>query len=106
MIPTADAAFVCSMEDVLEVYARPYDEKRPVVCMDESPRQLVSELRNSYMDKNGVKHEDYEYKREGAAELVMITEPLGGRREVRVEDNHQGTTWALIIAYIGRADVS
>ena len=100
MIPTADAAFVCSMEDVLEVYARPYDEKRPVVCMDESPRQLVSELRNSYMDKNGVKHEDYEYKREGAAELVMITEPLGGRREVRVEDNHQGTTWALIIAYI------
>lgn len=68
--------------------------------MDESPKQLVSEIRKSYMDKHGVKHEDCEYKREGATELVMITEPLGNRREVRVEDNHNGTTWALIVAYI------
>lgn len=88
------------MEDVLEVYARPYNEKNPVVCMDESPKQLVSELRQSYMDKNGVKHEDCEYKREGATELVMINEPLGNRREVRLEDNHNGVTFALIIAYI------
>lgn len=88
------------MEDVLEVYARPYDEKYPVVCLDESPKQLVSELRQSYIDKNGVKYEDSEYKREGAAELVMITEPLGEHREVRVEDDHTGITWALIIAYI------
>ena len=88
------------MEDVLEVYARPYNPKNPVVCMDESPKQLVSEIRKPYMDKHGVKHEDCEYKREGATELVMITEPLAGRREVRVEDNHNGTTWALIIAYI------
>ena len=88
------------MEDVLEVYARPYNPKNPVVCMDESPKQLVSEVRKPYMDKHGVKHEDCEYKREGATELVMITEPLAGRREVRVEDNHNGTTWALIIAYI------
>ena len=61
---------------------------------------MVSEVRQSYTDKHGIKHEDYEYKREGAAELVMITEPLGGRREVLVEDNHNGMTWALIIAYI------
>jgi len=88
------------MEDVLEVYARPYNEKNPVVCMDESPKQLVSELRQPYMDKNGVKHEDCEYKREGATELVMINEPLGNRREVRLEDNHNGVTFALIIAYI------
>jgi len=88
------------MENVLEVYARPYDENNPVVCMDESPKQLVSEIRKSYMDKQGVKYEDSEYKREGATELVMINEPLGGRREVRVEDNHNGITWALIIAYI------
>ena len=88
------------MEDVLEVYARPYNPENPVVCMDESPKQLVSEVRQSYMDKYGVKHEDSEYKREGAAEIVMINEPLGNRREVRVEDNHRGTTWALIIAYI------
>jgi len=88
------------MEDVLEVYARPYDPDNPVVCMDESPKQLVSELRQPYMDKHGVKYEDSEYKREGATELVMINEPLGNRREVRVEDNHNGITWALIIAYI------
>ena len=100
VIPEADAAFVCAMEDVLEVYARPYDPKNPVVCLDESPKQLVSELRKPYMDKHGIKHEDCEYKREGATELVMITEPLGNRREVRVEDNHNGVTWALIIAHI------
>ena len=88
------------MEDVLEVYGRPYDEYYPVVCLDDSPKQLVSELRQWYIDKHGVKHEDCEYKREGAAELVMITEPLGKRREVRVEDDHTGITWALIIAYI------
>ncbi len=100
VIPTADAAFVCAMEDVLEVYARPYDEKNPVVCMDESPKQLVSEIRKPYMNKHGVVHQDSEYKREGATEAVMIVEPLGGRREVRVEDNHNGVTWAIIIAYI------
>lgn len=88
------------MEDVLEVYARPYDENCPVVCLDESPKQLVSELRQAYIDKQGVKHEDYEYTREGAAELVMIVEPLGKRREVLVRDNHNGLTWALIMAYI------
>ena len=100
VIPTADAAFVCAMEDVLEVYARPYNEKNPVVCMDESPKQLASELRRSYTDKNGVKHQDCEYKREGATELVMINEPLGNRGEVRLEDNHNGETFALTIAYI------
>lgn len=88
------------MEDVLDVYARPYDAEKPVVCFDESPKQLVSELRQSYIGKDGVKYEDCEYKREGAAELMMITEPLGARREVLVKDNHTGLTWALIMAYI------
>ena len=100
MIPTADTAFVCAMEDVLDVYARPYDEKYPVVCFDESPKQLVSELRQSYMGKDGTKYEDCEYKREGAAELMMIVEPLGQRREVLVKDDHTGITWALIVAFI------
>lgn len=100
MIPSADAAFVCAMENVLEVYARPYDAKNPVVNMDESPKQLVSELRESYIGADGIKYTDNEYKREGAAELVMITEPLVGRREVRVEQDHSGVTFAIIIAYI------
>ena len=88
------------MEDVLDVYTRAYAEKYPVVCFDESPKQLVSELRQSYIGKDGIKYEDCEYKREGAAELMMIVEPLGGRREVLVKEKHDGITWALIIAFI------
>ena len=100
VIPEASAEFVSNMEDVLQVYARPYDENHPVVCFDESPKQLVSEVRESYTNEKGVQHEDYEYKREGAAEIFMITEPLGGRREVSVEENHTGITWAKKMAYI------
>jgi transposase len=88
------------MEDVLDVYSRPYGEEHPVVCFDESPKQLVSELRKPYIGKDGIKYEDCEYKREGAAELMMITEPLGGKREVLVREDHTGITWALIMAYI------
>ena len=88
------------MEDVLEVYARPYNKANPVVCFDESPNQLISELKVPYLDKQGVKYQDCEYKREGTADIVMITEPLGGFREVRVEDNHSGVTFALMLAYI------
>jgi hypothetical protein len=88
------------MEDVLEVYARPYNADNPVVCYDESPKQLVSEIRKSYMDAKGVKYEDCEYQREGAAEIVMIVEPLGKRREVFIEDDHKGNTWAKMMGYI------
>lgn len=88
------------MEDVLDVYSRPYDKEYPVVCFDESPKQLVSELRKPYIGKDGVKYEDCEYKREGAAELMMITEPLSGKREVLVREDHTGITWAFIMAYI------
>jgi transposase len=88
------------MEDVLAVYARPYDPKHRVVCFDESPQQLVSELRTSYIDKKGVKYEDCEYQREGSADIFMIVEPLGKRREVVVEDGHNGIIWAKKMAYI------
>jgi transposase len=88
------------MEDVLEVYALPYDEKHPVVCIDESPKQLVKEVRAPYMDEKGVKYEDTEYERAGAAEVFMIVEPLGQRREIFVDEDHKGTTWAKNIAYV------
>lgn len=100
VIPTVGAEFVCAMEEVLEVYARAYDENYPVVCYDESPKQLVSEVRMPYMDEKGVKYEDSEYQREGAAEIVMMVEPLGKRRETRVQDDHKGDTWAENMAYI------
>lgn len=91
---------MCAMEDVLAVYARPYDAKRPVINYDESPKQLVSEVRTPYMDEKGVKYEDTEYKREGTAEIIMIVEPLGMKREVLVQDDHKGDTWAKNMAHI------
>jgi transposase len=100
VIPEASSAFVCAMEDVLDVYALPFDPKHRVVCFDESPQQLVSELRASYIDKKGVKHEDCEYQREGSADIFMLVEPLGKRREVFVETGHNGKIWAKKMAYI------
>ncbi len=88
------------MEEVLDIYALPYDEDHPVVCFDESPKQLVSEVRQSYTDSKGVVHQDSEYKREGATEIFMITEPLGGRREVLLKEDHTGVTWAKTMGYI------
>jgi hypothetical protein len=88
------------MENVLDVYERPYDPLYPVVNLDESPKQLISETRNKFMDSKGVVYEDFEYKREGVVDMYMIVEALAGRREVHIEDNHSGLIYAKIIAYI------
>jgi len=85
------------MEEVLDVYQRPYDSKRPVVCLDEARRQLISETRQGFRDQKGVEHVDYEYRREGVAEIFMVTEPLGGRREVVVTDSHNSVEWAKVV---------
>jgi hypothetical protein len=74
------------MEAVLDVYERPYDPLYPVVNLDESPKQLISEVRKKFMDSQGIVHEDYEYKREGVVDMYMIVEALGGRREVHIEE--------------------
>jgi hypothetical protein len=88
------------MEKVLSVYQRAYDPFYPVVCLDESPKQLIKEVRHPFVDSYGVQHVDYEYSREGVTDLYMIVEPLGGRREVRVEDNHNRFTYAQVVGYI------
>lgn len=85
------------MEDVLEVYQRGYDPRCPVVCLDEARRQLVSETRQGFTDKKGVQHVDYEYRREGVAEVFMVCEPLAGRREVVVTGSHNSHEWATVI---------
>ena len=65
------------MEDVLSVYSRPYDEKKPVVCMDETPVQFFADFRKGFRSrKNGVKYEDYQYIRNGTACIFLFTEPL------------------------------
>jgi transposase len=83
--PEQNAEFVCSMENVLEVYHRPYDENHPVVCFDEKSKQLVGEICRPIPAKPGeVERCDYEYVRNGTANLFMMVEPLGGWRQVNV----------------------
>ena len=64
------------MEEVLDVYARPYDPDHPVVGLDESPQQLIGECREGFTDSKGVEHVDYEYTREGTVDLYMVVEPF------------------------------
>jgi len=73
------------MEDVLEVYKRAYDPKRPVVCLDETSKQLIGEVQTPVPAAPGqVAHYDYEYVRNGVANIFMIFEPLAGQRDVEV----------------------
>lgn len=88
------------MEAVLDVYERPYNEKHPVVNLDESPKQLISQVRKPFKDSYGVEYYDYEYAREGVASMYMICEALGGVREVLVKDNHKATTYAQVLGHI------
>ena len=83
--PDEDAEFVCAMENVLEVYKRPLDPLRPVVCFDEKNKQLVGEVAVPIPAAAGrVECHDYEYVRNGTANLFMLVEPLRGWRQVEV----------------------
>jgi len=83
--PEADAEFVCAMENVLSVYTRPQDPKRPVVCFDEKSKQLVGEVCKPMAARPGeVERCDYEYVRNGTANLFLMVEPLRGWRHVNV----------------------
>ena len=90
-----DAAFACQMEQVLEVYKRPYDPKFPVVCMDEQHKQLISEMRPSTpMSPGHPLKIDCEYLREGSCVIWMFFEPLGGWRDVQVTSTRTNVDWA------------
>lgn len=83
------------MEDVLDLYHQPLDPERPVVCMDESNKQLVSEARVPLRVKRGQPARyDHEYVREGTANVFMFTEPLAGWRWVRVTEHRTAIDWA------------
>ncbi len=86
------------MEDVLEVYQRPYDPRRPVVCLDEQSKQLVKETRQPIPVQPGHPARcDYEYERNGTANLFMMFEPLAGRRRVKVTDRRTRVDFAEVI---------
>ncbi len=93
--PTASAEFVCRMEDVLEVYQQPEDPKRPLVCLDETTKQLVQETRLPLPAVPGRPlSEDYEYERHGVASLFMMCAPLVGWREVSVRERKTRVDYA------------
>ncbi len=83
------------MEDVLEVYKRPYESSQPVVCMDEISKQLVSETRQPLPAQPGqAQRYDYEYRREGVCNLFMFFEPLRGWRHLKVTQRRTRQDWA------------
>jgi hypothetical protein len=96
--PEANAGFVAAMEDVLETYQRPRDPDRPLVCLDETSKQLIAETRAPIAPKPGrpARH-DYEYQRNGVANLFMIFAPLEGWRRVEVTDRHAAVDYAKVL---------
>lgn len=93
--PKQNAEFVAGMEDVLEIYKKPYDPVFPVVCMDEQPTQLLKETRTPIpAEPSKAERYDYEYERNGTAVNFMFTEPLAGWRKVNIRKRKTGVDWA------------
>ena len=96
--PKANSAFVAAMEDVLAVYTRPRDSDRPLVCLDETSKQLIAETRLAIPMKPGRPARcDYEYERNGVANLFMTFAPLEGWRCVKVTDRHTAVDYAHVL---------
>lgn len=84
------------MEDVLEVYTQPYDPNRPQICMDETNKQLLDDIQEPLPAKPGqVERIDYEYERNGTANLFIFVEPLTGKRWVKVTERRTRKDWAV-----------
>jgi hypothetical protein len=98
-IPTqADAEFVYHMEDILEVYTRPYDPRYPQVCMDEVNTQLLAETRDPLpMEPGKPRREDYEYERQGVCNVFLACEPLAGQRYTMVAAHRTKQEWAEFV---------
>jgi len=101
--PQADAEFAAGMEEVLEVYARPYDSRHPVLNMDEQPIQLLKETRQPIAaNREHPRRVDYEYERAGTASIFMFCEPVVGWRRVSVRDQRTKVDWAQEVAELLR----
>lgn len=99
--PEANAEFVYHMEDVLDVYTRPLDPKRPLVCLDEMPKQLIGEVRSPLPPLPGLAERfDYEYARNGVANIFCLCEPLLGTRDLTVTDHRTRQDWARLIKHL------
>lgn len=100
-IPEVSAEFVAPMEDLLDLYAEPYDPVRPVVCFDESPKQLIGEVREPIPPQPGAPaRQDTEYKRNGVRNLMMICEPKRGWRDVLIMQRRTKIDFAHAMRHI------
>ncbi len=100
-LAVADGVIVAAMEDVIEVYHRPYDPKRPVVCIDEQPIPLIGETRTPIPAKPGQPlHYDYEYKRNGTASLFRVFAPLVGWRDIEVTERRTAKDFGAFLRYV------
>jgi len=106
--PQQDARFVSAMEDVLEVYERPYDPKGPLVCLDEGVKRILSEVRvplppqPASLQSASAQGERYdnEYERQGTCALFMLSQPLVGQREVLVRDRRTARDYAEVVRHL------
>jgi len=99
--PEQNGSFVANMEMVLDVYKRPFDSKFPVVCMDESPKQLIGETKTPIPATQGQPAKyDYEYKRCGVCNIFMACEPLSGKRMVKITERKTKKDWSYFLEEI------
>jgi hypothetical protein len=100
--PKQSARFVWRMEEVLDLYEEPYDEKRPVVvCFDERPCQLLAEVREPLgLEAGRPERRDHEYQRRGRAHLFVAFEPLRGWRSVQVRERRRGGEFAEFVSHL------
>ena len=98
--PEQNARFVWKMEQVLEVYKRPYHPARPVIGFDESPKQLIGQTRAPIVLKDGTIRYDYEYVRNGVGNVFMAVEPLGGKRHVKIFETRTKKEWVAFMVYL------
>jgi hypothetical protein len=99
--PKQNSEFVARMEVVLDVYKRSYNKDNPVVCMDETPKQLIGELRTPIQASPGMPAKfDYEYKRNGVCNIFMASEPLNGKRYASVTETKKKPDWAVFMKSI------
>lgn len=103
-IPEMTPEFIERMEDVLDLYAKPYNPKKPVICLDEKPVQLIKDSRESIPGSTGgkIKKRDYEYIRAGTANVFCIVEPKGGNHFTYVTKNRKGKEFAKVLNRIAR----
>ena len=93
--PKSDCEFVACMENVLDTYTQEFDERYPLICMDEQPVQLFKEVRQPIpATKHHARRVDYEYERAGTACVFMFAEPLSGWRDVRLRKRRTKVDWA------------